>query len=99
VAALLPLLAIACKFFCHTVQFTTHTGLMNWDCTIHSTETPQTDLHNLQNMKLVYKHLQRLNVCSEALNETVLNLSKSQKIPDPPSEAGTPESDCEVNFI
>lgn len=25
---------------------------MNWDCTIHSTETPQTDLHNLQNMKL-----------------------------------------------
>lgn len=51
---------------------------MNWDCTIHSTETPQTDLHNLQNMKLVYKHLQRLNVCSEALNETILNLRISK---------------------
>lgn len=96
-AALLPLLVITCNYSSATLQFTTHTGLMNWDCIIHTTETSQIDLHNLQNMKLVYKHLQMLNVCREALNKTILNLSKSQNhstkrgSPDTPSETGKAE--------
>ncbi len=64
---------------------------MNWDCTIHSTETPQI---NLQHIKRAYRYLQRLHICSEALNKTILNLNKSQNhstklgFPDPPFEAG-----------